>query len=77
MNNPQEYWFTTYFGGGVTAGAQTVEKTFAVGPRLVGGVTAIIPNNPVEIYVEVAPAFIIVSSTSWSFDGQLGMRYFF
>ena len=78
VNNIEDgYLISPYWGAGLNFGANIITKSFALGPRVVGGVTVIVPNMPVELYVESAPTFVVYDSIAWSFEGALGARFFF
>lgn len=71
------YLVSPYFGAGLNFSANVLNKSFALGPRGIAGVTVVVPNMPVELYVESNPTIIIYDVISWSFDGAFGARYFF
>lgn len=47
------------------------------GIRAVAGVAYWLPNNPVEIFLEVVPVFRLTPGTSVGLDAGLGLRYYF
>lgn len=53
------------------------------GVRVPIGMSVVVPNNPVEIYFEVAPDFAIYDDSGdkerfvFYVDGQIGLRYYF
>lgn len=48
-----------------------------LGPRVVAGVTLLVPTLPVDLHVEVAPVVYLIEEPGWGFDGQMGVRYYF
>lgn len=48
-----------------------------IGVRGVIGIDFFIRNTPLDIFIEIAPIFDLVPSTSVSGNGGLGIRYFF
>ena len=71
------YLVSPYFGAGLNFGANLINERFALGPRAIAGVTVIVPNMPVELYIESNPTIVVYDVISWSFDGAFGARYFF
>jgi hypothetical protein len=73
------YSVPLHFGGGVNLSSNLYELNgdVFVGPRLVAGVTVLLTELPIDLYVEVAPTIYVYESFTWSIDGQLGMRYYF
>ena len=71
------YLVSPYFGAGLNFGANVMSKSFALGPRGIAGVTVVVPNMPVELYIESNPTIVVYDVISWSFDGAFGARYFF
>jgi hypothetical protein len=66
-----------HIGGGINVSADTLGETFwQFGPRGVLGLSVMIKDLPVDIYVETAPTFYIVEYVTWSIDGQIGLRYY-
>lgn len=51
--------------------------TFLMGPRAVFGASVLVEDLPLEFFVESAPTFYVWETLSWSFDGQIGTRWFF
>jgi len=45
-----------------------------IGPRFVLGVSVLMRDLPIDIYVETAPTFYVYSQPGWSIDGQIGLR---
>lgn len=48
-----------------------------IGLRGVIGVDFFVRNAPIDIFIEIAPIFDLIPSTSMSGNGGLGIRYFF
>jgi hypothetical protein len=48
-----------------------------LGIRTVAGVAYWLPNNPVEIFLEIVPVFRVTPGDSVGLDGGLGLRYYF
>jgi hypothetical protein len=48
-----------------------------LGIRTVAGIAYWLPNNPVEIFVEIVPVFRLEPHDSVGLDGGLGLRYYF
>ncbi|MDD5301781.1 MAG: hypothetical protein PHS14_01625 [Elusimicrobia bacterium] len=47
------------------------------GVRAVAGVAYWLPNNPVEVFVEIVPVFFLTRDPGVGFDAGLGLRYYF
>ncbi|MFI5345601.1 MAG: hypothetical protein ACHQ51_04425 [Elusimicrobiota bacterium] len=47
------------------------------GIRTVAGIAYWLPNNPVEIFLEIVPVFRLTPGTSVGMDAGLGLRYYF
>ena len=48
-----------------------------VGPRLVLGISLLVPNLPIDFHVEIAPTAYVHEQAGWSMDGQIGARYYY
>jgi hypothetical protein len=75
-----EYSVPLYFGGGINLSTNTslYANDIFFGPRLVGGANVLVRALPIDLFVEVAPTFLVVAPTpTWSFDGAMGVRYYF
>lgn len=63
---------TFYYG----IGARTVLADEArFGARIPIGLEYIIPNNPISMFVEVAPVFDLIPATDFDVNGGIGVRY--
>lgn len=51
--------------------------TTSLGARIPLGVDWFVPDSPVQIFVELVPAFKIVPGLDFDFFGGVGARYFF
>ena len=47
------------------------------GIRAVAGAAYWLPNNPVEIFLEIVPVFRLTPDAGVGLDGGLGLRYYF
>jgi hypothetical protein len=66
-----------HIGGGLNISADTLLGTnWQVGPRGVVGLSILLKDLPIDIYVDVAPTFYVVEYVTWSMDGQIGLRYY-
>lgn len=75
MFNFQSYYFDPYFGGGVQY--RGFDKTF-FGVRVPLGVSTYFTTEKVwEGFAEIAPGFNFVSDTHFTFDIDIGARYYF
>ncbi len=71
-----------YVGAGLKIDGDFQEDfSIAIGPRAVFGVSLVVTDMPVDLYVEVAPTFYLLDSDrfspSWAVDGQIGAHYYF
>ncbi|MBN1337272.1 MAG: hypothetical protein JXB39_15035 [Deltaproteobacteria bacterium] len=48
-----------------------------LGPRLVAGVTVLVPTLPIDFHVEIAPTVYLIEQMGWDMEGQIGCRYYF
>ncbi len=73
------YAVPLHVGAGFNLSGNTawLPGTFLMGPRAVFGATVLVQTLPLELYVEAAPTFYVWEQLSWSFDGQIGTRWFF
>ncbi len=68
-----------HLGGGVNLGGNIDKRTggrWLIGPRFVAGLSVLFRDLPVGVYVESAPTFYLIENVTWSFDGQIGLRYY-
>lgn len=63
-----------YLGGGLYGSGDDDDE---FGVRLLAGLNYFFPNNPFEIYAELAPTLIIEDDTEGDLTGGMGMRYYF
>jgi len=68
-----------HVGAGFTLSKDTNENLgkLMLGPRAVVGVTVFVQGLPIDAFIEVAPTFYVYEEPTWSFDGQIGVRYYF
>ncbi len=68
--------FTLYYGPG--ARLRLVEnKDSRLGFRFDIGLVWIPKNAPVDVFIEVAPLIDIIPATDFTFNGGMGVRFFF
>ncbi len=48
-----------------------------LGPRIVAGVTVLVPTLPIDFHMEVAPTFYLMEQVGWNMEGQIGCRYYY
>jgi len=48
-----------------------------MGPRAVFGLSVLVRELPVDLFIEMAPTFYFYEDLTWSVDGQFGTRYYF
>ncbi|MBI4374964.1 MAG: hypothetical protein HY549_00795 [Elusimicrobia bacterium] len=53
------------------------EKDTWVGLRFVGGVSYFLPDDPIEIFAEIAPALEMTPDAAGDIQGAVGLRYYF
>lgn len=73
------YAVPLHVGAGFNLSGNTawLPGSFLMGPRAVFGATVLVDTLPLELFVEAAPTFYVWEQLSWSFDGQIGTRWFF
>lgn len=75
-----EYSVPLHIGAGVNVSGNVYEWTglanVLMGPRAVMGLSVLVRDLPVDIYVEAAPTFYVYQDLTWSFDGQFGAHYY-
>ena len=73
------YSVPLHFGVGLNLGSNVFEEnnTVLLGPRLIAGATVNITELPIDLFFETAPTLYVYEALTWSFDGQLGVRYYF
>ncbi len=68
--------FSLYYGPG--ARLRLVENGDSrLGVRFDVGIVWIPRNAPIDVFVEIAPLLDIIPETDFSFNGGIGVRYFF
>ena len=68
--------FSLYYGPG--ARLRLVENGDSrLGVRFDVGIVWIPRNSPIDVFVEIAPLLDIIPETDFSFNGGIGVRYFF
>ena len=75
-----DYSLPIHVGAGVWSAANFAAGAsgeYHFGPRLVAGVSVLVPDLPIDLHVEVAPTFLVVEKLGWAMNGQIGMRYYF
>ncbi len=66
-----------HIGGGINVSAETLlGAMWQFGPRGVVGLSVLLRDLPIDIFVETAPTIYIVEYVTWSMDGQIGLRYY-
>ena len=70
-----------YMGAGLKVDADLeTDAAVALGPRFVVGASLVVPDLPLDLYIEVVPTFYLVElpafSPSWAMDGQIGIHYY-
>jgi hypothetical protein len=68
-----------HVGAGFNLGGNfndNVAGVWRIGPRAVLGVSVLMKNLPIDIYVETAPTLYIYEEAGWSIDGQIGLRHY-
>lgn len=68
-----DYFFTPYFGGGVSF---RFEDEFNLGLRLPFGVSWLLDLLPIELFAEVAPGVGLLPETDFEFGAGLGARFY-
>lgn len=63
-----------YMGAGFTV---KDERDTFFGIRFLGGVSYFLPDNPLEIFAEVAPVLKLAPDLGSAVDGGVGVRYYF
>lgn len=63
---------TFYYGIGARA---ILADDARFGARIPIGLEFIIPNNPISMFVEVAPVFDLIPATDFDVNGGIGVRY--
>jgi len=48
-----------------------------MGPRVVAGVTLLVPTLPIDFHVEIAPTVYFMEQVGWDMEGQIGFRYYY
>ncbi len=68
-----------HIGVGVNLSTNITEMTgtLTTGPRLVLGASIMVRDVPADFFMETAPTFYFYELLTWSFDGQMGVRYYF
>ncbi len=71
-----------YVGAGIKVdGDFQQEDSIAIGPRGVFGISVVVTEMPMDLYVEIAPTFYLFDmatfAPSWSMDGYIGAHYYF
>lgn len=68
--------FSLYYGPG--ARLRLVENGDSrLGVRFDVGIVWIPRNTPIDVFIEIAPLLDIIPETDFSFNGGIGVRYFF
>lgn len=68
--------FVLFYGGGARIKTSDNESA-SLGIRGVIGIDWFIKNDPIDVFMEVAPIFDIAPSTSFDLDAGIGVRFFF
>jgi hypothetical protein len=73
-----EYILPIYIGAGLKADVDMASKNaLSLGPRLVLGGAVLIPDLPIDLFLEFTPTFYVMEVAGWSSDGRLGVHYYF
>ena len=67
--------FVPYAGPGVRIGGGRGGGVFGI--RIVGGIGFWPPDSPLDIFAELAPIVDLAPATELSFNGGIGIRFFF
>ena len=70
-----------YMGAGLKVDANLqATSAVALGPRWVVGASLVVPDLPLDLYIEVVPTFYLMElpafSPSLAMDGQIGIHYY-
>jgi len=66
--------FTLYAGLG---GLIELDDSSALGVRIPVGINYFFPTLPIELFVEVGPALLLIPETDFTFTGGIGARFYF
>ena len=72
---PDEGRLPAYLGLG--GRIKDTEDDTKAGLRTVAGVAYILPGDPVEVFIELAPVFNVAPKADVDIDGGIGLRYYF
>jgi hypothetical protein len=67
---------TTLLHYGV-GGRMKISDNSRMGIRIPVGVTWLVPNDPIDIFVEIAPLVDLAPETEFTLNGGVGIRYYF
>ncbi len=73
-----EYLLPIYVGAGLKVDLDMANNgALSLGPRLVLGGAVLLPDLPIDLFMEMTPTFYVMEVVGWSMDGRMGIHYYF